>query len=329
MNSKKQNDELMKPRSYRAIVSAGFRFYTAHIRTLFKSSWLAAAVYALIVGIAGLVVAMQVPMVVMQLAKAVQRGSSDIALLTSQRNCLYTGLVLLGLVALCLVLLAAAVGCVMPRLKEHRDNHTVQRPVSWWKPDFRGVWRTVKGGFFVFLLTAVPVALLLVGVTTYAGLDPASFAAHSTTVCVSAAVLSLLVLVAAMPVVPVAMDYILSGNSPFWKTLCADYKGGLRFLGSLFAIVVVDVIWVLVVDLLICLPAKILLMANLSAQNGLLLGDPLGMPSFMPVLTVATFMLCGFFQFYASLPALLHAYYAYGAVVTREQERKKAVLSTL
>ena len=329
MNSKKQNDELMKPRSYRAVVSAGFRFYTAHFRNLFKSSWLAAAVYSLMVGIAGLVAAVQMPKVVMQLAKTVQHGTGDVALLTSQKDCLYTGLALLGLVALCLVLLAAAIGCIMSRLKEHRDSTIVQGPVSWWKADFRLTWRTVKGGFFTFLLTAVPVVLLLVGFTAYALLAPASFATHSTTLCVSVVVLSLLVLVAAMPVFPAAMDYMLSGNRSFRKTLCADYKGGLRFLGSLFAIVVVDLILILVVDLLICLPAKILLMANLSAQSGLLLGDPLGMPSFMPALTVATFMLCGFFQFYATLPALLHAYYAYGAVVTQEQERKKATSPTL
>ncbi len=329
MNSKTQNDELMKPRSYRAVVSAGFRFYTAHFRTLLKSSWLAAVVYSLMVGIAGLVAAVQLPKVVVQLASAVQRGSDGVALLASQKSCLLTGLLLLALTVVCLLLLAVAVGCVMARLKEHRNSHAVLCPVRWWKPDFRLVWRTVKGTFFAFLLTGFPLVLLASGIMVYAWMSPTSFAAHSSMVCTAAVVLSLLVVVAGIPVVPITTDYILGDNGSFRKALCADYKGGFRFMGGLFAIGVVDVILVAAVDLIICLPAKILLMANLSAQSGLLFGDPLGMPSFIPVLTVVTFMVCGFFQFYATLPALLHAYYAHGTILAREQERQKAAPSSL
>ncbi len=327
MNSKTQNDELMKPRSYRAVVSTGFRFYTAHFRSFFKSSWMAATVYSLMVGIAGMVAAVQMPKVVAQLAGAVQRETDGVALLASQKSCLLTGLLLLALMGVCLLLLAVAVGCVMVRLKEHRYSNVVQRPVSWWKPGLRLVWRTIKGGFFTLLLTAFPAALLVVGTMVYAAFALASFATHSTTVCIAVVVLVLLILVAGMPVIPAAMDYILSDNCSFRKALGADYKGGCRFLGGLFAIDVVDILLAVAVDLIICLPAKILLMANLSAQSGLLLGDPLGMPSFMPALTVVTFMLCGFFQFYAVLPVLLHAHFACGTILAREQEQQQETAS--
>ena len=321
MNSKEQIDELMKPRSYRAVVSSGFRFYTAHFRTVFKSSWLMALAYSLMVGLTGLVAAVQMHKVVMKLITLTQHGADSTALIDSQKSYFITGGLLVVFVIVCMLLLAVTIGCVLTRLKEHKENHTLVLPTSWWKPNFLLAWRTVKGGIFTSLLTIIPIALLAGGTIAYSIASPQSFATHSTTVCVAVVILSLLIIAFGLPIVPTLIHYIFSERTPFLQALRANYKGGLRFWGGLFAIVIIDVLWAIIVDLIICLPAKILFMANLSAQTGQLYGDPLSMPAYMPMLTFVTFTICGFFQFFATLPALFHSYYAYGAIVSREQER--------
>ena len=323
MNSKEQTDELMKPRSYRAVVSAGFRFYTDNFSNVFKSSWLIALTYSLMVGVTGMVAAVQMPKVVMQLVTLAQHGADSTLLSASQKSYFLTGGLLLALVVVCMLLLAVTIGCVLTRLKEHKVGHTILQPVSWWKPNLRLAWRTVKGVFFASLLTITPITLLLGGVIAYSIVSPQSFAVHSITMYVAVAILSLVIIAFGLPIVSTLIHYTLSERCSFIQALRDNYKGGLRFWGSLFAIVIIDVLWAIIVDLIICLPAKILFMANLSAQTGQLYGDPLSMPSYMSTLTFVTFTICGFFQFFATLPALFHSYYAYGAIVSREQERSR------
>ena len=58
-----------------------------------------------------------------------------------------------------------------------------------------------------------------------------------------------------------------------------------------------------------------------AAHQGLLFGDPLGMPSYITTLTFITVTLCCFIQFYVSQVLLVHNYYIYGSIEAREQER--------
>ena len=51
------------------------------------------------------------------------------------------------------------------------------------------------------------------------------------------------------------------------------------------------------------------------------MGDALGMPSYIVSLTFGTTALCSFIQFYVSQVTLVHNYYVYGSIETREKER--------
>ena len=51
------------------------------------------------------------------------------------------------------------------------------------------------------------------------------------------------------------------------------------------------------------------------------MGDPLGMPSYMTALTFVTFTFCSFLNFYVCQTTLVHNYYIYGSIETKEYEK--------
>jgi hypothetical protein len=122
------------------------------------------------------------------------------------------------------------------------------------------------------------------------------------------------------------MKYLMEAPCGYWKTLGNYYGRGMRHWGSLFVVFFVSILLVEIVALVIMLPAHILAIANQQAQMGVLIGDPLGMPSYMPALTFATFMLCCFIEFYVSQVMLVHNYYIYGAIESKEQEHEQQKL---
>ena len=79
---------------------------------------------------------------------------------------------------------------------------------------------------------------------------------------------------------------------------------------------------VMLVSCIVLIPAVILCLANLKALQGMLIGDPSGMPSYMTGLTFFTFVLTAFVQFYVSQLLLVHYYYVCGSIQAREEKRK-------
>ena len=77
----------------------------------------------------------------------------------------------------------------------------------------------------------------------------------------------------------------------------------------------------------IMVPAHILFLANYRAQMGVLIGDPLGMPSYMLPMTFITFVLCSFLYFYVCLPMLFNGYFAYGTIEAKELEHEQQKLN--
>ena len=107
------------------------------------------------------------------------------------------------------------------------------------------------------------------------------------------------------------------------KRFFGSLKAVFHHFGLVFAVTFVVVIFLAMALLITTLPAIILAVASLSAQVGVLGGDPLGMPHYIKPLTIAVFSIAGFIQAYIMLAALLPIYYAYGSAVTQEQERNE------
>ena len=121
----------------------------------------------------------------------------------------------------------------------------------------------------------------------------------------------------------VLMKYVMEAPCKYWKTLSANLGCGMRHWGSLFLVFFLSMLLVQLIGLVIMLPSHILSYANQQAHLGLLIGDPLGMPSYMSTLTFTTFTLCSFIEFYVSQVMLVHNYYIYGSIDTKEQEREQ------
>ena len=79
----------------------------------------------------------------------------------------------------------------------------------------------------------------------------------------------------------------------------------------------------MIISIIILTPAAILTLANVQAQQSLLIGDPSGMPDFILPLTFTTLTLTHFILFYVVLVVIVHLYYIYGSIETKEQEREQ------
>ena len=92
-------------------------------------------------------------------------------------------------------------------------------------------------------------------------------------------------------------------------------------------ILVAGAIVLIPVCLFVSLPVIILTTASIQAQAGTLMGDPLGMPSYIMWLAAGTWLLAAFLQVYILLSLLFIGYYAYGSVETQQREREQQKLS--
>ena len=285
---------LQKVRSYRGILSAGTRLYISAFRRFFKASWLTALIYALINAALGTLTAIKVPELIVVILQQLQRYHGVFI------ESLQSYLVIL---AECIVLILAAIiaaalsqATIITLLKEHSETGNIPVPGSWWKPSTRMMGRTLKGVFLTLLIT-IPMLILVL---------TAPFA---------------------LPLWYVLLKYIMEAPTGFWSSLRKGYGRGMSHWGSLFLVFFLTTLFILLTGMIVMLPAHILFLANYRAQMGVLIGDPLGMPSYMLPMTFITFVLCSFLYFYVCLPMLFNGYFAYGTIEAKELEHEQQKLN--
>lgn len=290
---KQQEYQLMKVRSYRKVIADGFHLYTANFHRLFKASWLMVLIYALCCGAAGTLAAVNL----LELTMAAT--------------------------LICFVVQLLAMATILAKQKEHKETDSITIPSRWLAVSPRLMGRTLKGELFTLLCILLPVILLGAIFLGLEQLSPQTVGNHIKTLVIFALVLLLVIVLLCLPLYHVLMKYLMEAPCNYWKTLQANYGKGLRHWGLLFLVLLISTLLVCVAEIIVTLPAFILSIANQSAQEGLLMGDPLGMPSYMNVLTCVTSALCSFMGFYVSLPLLFHIYYIYGSIEAQEQEREQ------
>ena len=285
---------LQKVRSYRGILSAGTRLYISAFRRFFKASWLTALIYALINAALGTLTAIKVPELIVVILQQLQRYHGVFI------ESLQSYLVIL---AECIVLILAAIiaaalsqATIITLLKEHSETGNIPVPGSWWKPSTRMMGRTLKGVFLTLLIT-IPMLILVL---------TAPFA---------------------LPLWYVLLKYIMEAPTGFWSSLRKGYGRGMSHWGSLFLVFFLTTLFILLTGMIVMLPAHILFLANYRAQMGVLIGDPLGMPSYMLPMTFITFVLCSFLYFYICLPMLFNGYFAYGTIEAKKLEHEQQKLN--
>lgn len=79
--------------------------------------------------------------------------------------------------------------------------------------------------------------------------------------------------------------------------------------------------------LFVSLPLLVLIFAEWDSQNSALIGDPLGMPAYMPYLMAATWLITTVLQLCIRLLIVYVGYYAWGSAEARRREREQQKLS--
>jgi len=282
---KEKDDILLKVRSSRGCISAGYRLYTGRFKHIFRYSWVAALIYALFCSVSGAMMIMVPTMIPITAA---------ILIIV---ECLF-----------------ASYGYSV--LKQHQTLGNILRPVKWFSIDTHIFIRTIKCWLCVLVVYLIA-SVIIVGLGFVAFKYLALYTAIGCTALVLLAVLCLL-----LPLTYITMRYILNDGIGFWKQFKIGYGVGMRRWGFIFIVVLVACIVEILLMLLLSLPATILSMANTQSMFGVAMGDPYALPSYMPALAAGTFLIIGFLQAYVMLSVLFPIYYMYGSIDAQEQEKQ-------
>ena len=230
---------------------------------------------------------------------------------------------IIGLLLLAIAAMSMASATILNKLKEHKDTGTISTPPYWLTTSPAMMGRSLKGVFLTILVLIIPMLLFIGMVAITESVKPQALIGHLTTFIVALCIVCIIIVILVQPLMYVLMKYVMEAPCKYWKTLSANFGCGMRHWGSLFLVFFLSMLLVQLIGLVIMLPSHILSYANQQAHMGLLIGDPLGMPSYMTTLTFATFTLCSFIEFYVSQVMLVHNYYIYGSIDTKEQEREQ------
>ena len=319
---KKDNMRLYKIRGDRKVLTAGFKLYTENFRRLFKASWIMALVYAMVCGCTGTLAAIKIPALTVALLKQLTalQGIFIKPLLEYSAN--FIMLIVLSLLSVVMMALASAT--ILAKLKEHQAEGAISIPTHWFAVSPKLMWRTLKGVIFTGIIIAVPYLLILAMLIFLSVTQPETLHARLITISTTMLIITVIIAVLALPLFYVLMKYIMEAPCSYWRTMKNSYGTGLSYWGTLFLVFFVSTLVVTITGLVVMMPAHILNIANQTAHLGLLMGDPLGMPEHITLLTYVTFTLCCFIQFYVSQVMLVHNYYVYGAIEEKTKDISSA-----
>jgi len=279
-----KDDIVMKARSSRACISAGYRLYTGNFKRIFRYSWVAALVYA-----------------------AVCSAGGTLMILRPQLVLLTVGSILVA------EALFASYGFAV--LSQHQASGSIALTGRWFCIDTHILVRTLK--CWLCVAAILMAAGAVVGAVGYAAMKLLS--PYTAMGCVS--LVSLVAICLLLPLTYVAPRYVLCEDAGFWRQLRRGYPVAMRRWGFIFTVSFVVAIVQAALVLVTSLPASILTLANMSSAQSLMMGDTIGMPPHIGWLAAATFLLIGFIQAYVQLSALFPTYYMYGAIEANERER--------
>ncbi len=318
---KQQDMTLMKARSYRSVLSTGFKLYTENFRRLFKASWPMALLYALCCGAVGTLINMKLPEITIAFLQQIAYYQGLLMETAQHYAVSFTEIFVLTLLAIAALSVGSAT--ILNKLKEHAETGTITIPMSWWKVSPKMMLRTLKGVFLTLLVGLLPL-LLFAGVILLVNMvSPGFLVQHLISTISAIGIYAGLVMLLELPLLYILMKYVMEEPQHYWQTLGKGFGKGLRYWGSLFLVFFVSILLVELASLVIMMPSHILNIANQQAHLGVLMGDPLGMPSYILPLTFGTATLASFIQFYICQITLVHNYYIYGAIETKEQESEK------
>ena len=282
---KEQEDILQKDRSVRACISSGYRLYTSNFKRIFRYSWVAAIVYAVITSIAG-------------------------TLMITHPELTFVSLPLFIIIEALFLSYGFAV------LKQHQETGSIVWAPRWFSINTHIFVRTI----IAWLWTLV-ICIILGCILAVVGIAAAKYLSNYTAIACFV-LFNVLIFVFFLPLLYTNMRYVLTDGIGYWQNLHERYGIGMRRWGFIFLILFITALIGAVCAVITSFPAIILSIAGNEANMGYLTGDPYNMPSYIGWLAAAVFLIIGFIQAYIVLSFLFPLYYMYGAIDTHEKEKK-------
>ena len=283
---KDKEDILLKDRSSRACISAGYRLYLSNFKRIFRASWLAALLFAIVTSAGG-----------------------TLMILRPQWTLIALPLTII------LDALFAAYGFSV--LKQHQETGAIGWTVHWYSLDTHIFVQTLKAWLCMLIISVV--LICAVGAVSVLAVNYLS----TYTALGTLAVIALLVFFLMLPFTYTNIRYILKDGTNYWSNLFGYYGRGMRRWGFIFLVVFMTTLIGWVCSLFTSLPAIILSLAGHEANIGFLYGDPYNLPSYIGWLSALVFLLIGFIQAYIMLSFLFPFYYMYGSIEAHEKEKNK------
>ena len=306
----RNEEQPLKIRSARAVIAAGFRLYMGNFRRIFRTTWLPALIGALVTALEYYSSIQAIP----QLGNLAQAPMADSVMY-------YLGQSLISLLNLIVTIVFLSYGFSM--LSKHRAEGAIPYPARWLTPpDGRSLLRTTATT--IVWIVAITVAAILPAVAIGIGLG-----AKSMTTVGAGLLIAIVMAAFLLPLVYPSMRYVTTRDTRLFDILGPGYRQGLRYWGYIFAVLFVMLLIITVILGITMLPAIVLLIANMKAQTGAIMGDPLSMPSYMGWMSFVVFTLSGFIQAYVLLAVLFPAYYMAGSIEQQEIQRNEKTKNTL
>ena len=127
-----------------------------------------------------------------------------------------------------------------------------------------------------------------------------------------------------VPLYYTSMKYVVEVKSRLRKILWPSYTKGLRRWGYIFVLLLLTGLVLFPFVLVVCLPLILMVTSMMLSTNGVLQGDPSGLPGGFMWLYYAVYVLTVFVLTFFTVFELTVIYFMYGSIETREQERQKA-----
>lgn len=306
----RNEEQPLKIRSARAVIAAGFRLYMGNFRRIFRTTWLPALIGALFTALEYYSSIQAIP----QLGNLAQAPMTENIMYYLVQS-------FISLLSFIVTIVFLSYGFSM--LSRHRAEGAIPYPARWLTaPEGRSLMRTAATA--IVWIVAIGIAAIPPTVVAAIGLG-----AKSMTTVGAGMLIALVMGAFLLPLVYPSMRYCTTRDTRLFDLLGSGYRQGLRYWGYIFAVLFVMLLIITIILGITMLPAIVLFIANMKAQTGAMMGDPLSMPSYMGWMSFVVFTLSGFIQFYVLMAVLFPAYYMAGSIEQQEIQRNEKTKNTL
>lgn len=288
--------DLYKSRSLSSCIKAAFTLFSTNLKTIFQRSW-----------IAMLVCSISATIIVYTSFKFVNVATNAITIATLPLVAGITGCLLLSILAGTYL-----IGSITSLLNEESKMTNIRR----------SFFSLLLLYVIIFIVTAIIVAGT-VSISIHLAKTKTPLATTDIYTLGYITVIAIIAITLFIPLIYVISQYIFGKSNKLYRNFGTNLHTGFRHWGFIFGTILMATFITCLIQCITNLPAEILNHAKEIDMQGLMLGDPSGLPSYFTALYLCIIFLTSFVDSFISFIFIFTMYYIYGSVVAREEERKE------